>query len=55
MIYQGYCGHFKHGDKSASLTRSTKTSARPDGQDKRFRANRRVYIRIDKQVYDATA
>ncbi len=24
MIHHGYCGHFKHGDKSASLTRTMK-------------------------------
>jgi hypothetical protein len=26
-----------------------------DGQEEPFRANGRVYVRIDKQVYDATA
>jgi hypothetical protein len=24
MLHRTYCGHFKHGDKSASLTRITK-------------------------------
>ncbi len=28
MIHRAYCGHFEHGDKSASLTRTMKVCSR---------------------------
>lgn len=31
MIHQAYCGHFKHGDKSASLTRTMKVCSNDKG------------------------
>ncbi|HSK84776.1 MAG TPA: hypothetical protein VK902_15460 [Rubrobacter sp.] len=32
MLHRTYCGHFEHGDKSASLTRTMKVCSQTKGE-----------------------